>query len=85
MPTKKNTDVAEEPTLDLVGGGNVDEVLPVAPVVDVLETSVRVAVDKWVSGHARNSPISRNTAAWNHFVNGLPALIQGIIEEVKQA
>lgn len=41
------------------------------------------AVSAWVDGYLRNSDFSQNTPAWNHFMNGLPALIEGIVKEVE--
>lgn len=41
------------------------------------------AVMAWVDGYLRNSDFSQNTPAWNHFMNGLPTLIAGIVKEVE--
>lgn len=45
--------------------------------------AVNGAVMAWVNGYLRNSDFSQNTAAWNHFMNGLPTLIAGIVKEVE--
>lgn len=41
------------------------------------------AVQAWIDGYLRNSDFSQNTPAWNHFMNGLPTLIEGIVKEVE--
>lgn len=45
--------------------------------------SVNGAVMAWVNGYLTNSDFSQNTPAWNHFMNGLPTLIAGIVKEVE--
>lgn len=45
--------------------------------------AVEGAVQVWIDGYLRNSDFSQNTTAWNHFMNGLPALIKGIVKEVE--
>lgn len=50
----------------------------------VLEAQVTAAIESWTANHLRGSDFSRDTAAWNHFQKGLPALIQGIVKEVEK-
>lgn len=52
-------------------------------VPDKLEEAVRRGVEDFVQQHLRNSVFSRETEAWNHFVNKMEALIKGVVEEVK--
>ena len=52
-------------------------------VVSNYSEAVNGAVMAWVNGYLRNSDFSQNTPAWNHFMNGLPTLIAGIVKEVE--
>jgi hypothetical protein len=61
----------------------VDEVSAIV-VTDVVEDQIRAGIDAWIASHLRNSTFSVDTPAWNHFMDGLPALILGITKEVKQ-
>ena len=47
-----------------------------------LEVSVDRAIEVFMSKFLRNSPMSRDTAAWNHFYEHLPMLKQVLIEEI---
>jgi hypothetical protein len=61
----------------------VDEPVVADTPASVLETNVKTAVEQWINSHLRDSPFSQNTPAWNHFVDGLPALVKGIVKEVE--
>lgn len=50
----------------------------------VVQARVTAAIESWTGSHLRGSDFSRDTAAWNHFQKGLPALIQGIVKEVEK-
>jgi hypothetical protein len=64
---------------------------PKAPVVSAevidtrspLEVKVDDLVENWVISTYRNSPISRDTKAYNHLRSKLPALKAAIMEEFK--
>lgn len=46
--------------------------------VDALTAKITHGVQDFIDNHLRNSPVSRNTAAWNHFREGVPVLIAKI-------
>lgn len=48
-----------------------------------IEEAVVRGVDAFVDQHLRNSSFSRDTPAWNHFQEGLPALIGSIVTELE--
>ena len=54
-----------------------------APKPDKTAEAVQRGVDQWVDAHLRNSSFSRDTPAWNHFIEGLPGLVDAIAKEVK--
>lgn len=56
---------------------------PLAEKVVLNYSGVEEAIMVWVNGYLRNSDFSQNTPAWNHFMNGLPTLIEGILKEVE--
>lgn len=82
--TKEPKSLASEIVEDIVSTNDktVDEVSAIA-VTDVVEGQIRAGIDAWVASHLRNSSFSVDTPAWNHFMDGLPALILGITKEVK--
>lgn len=82
--TKEPKSLASEIVEDIVSTNDktVDEVSAIA-VPDVVEGQIRAGIDAWVASHLRNSSFSADTPAWNHFMDGLPALILGITKEVK--
>lgn len=51
--------------------------------VDSVRTAVREAIDEHVATLLRNSNFSRDTPAWNHFNQSIPALVEGIVTAVK--
>lgn len=83
--TKKSEGLTPEVVENVVSTDKkpVEEVSAII-VTDVVKDQIKAGVDAWVASHLRNSTFSADTPAWNHFMNGLPALILGITKEVKQ-
>ena len=77
-------DEAKTKTTDLGAGAEKPKVEQ-PPVVE--ETAEETALDrtfaKWMTKHIRNSPISRDTASYNHLMASLPALKSLIEEDTK--
>ncbi len=48
-----------------------------------LEKKVDNVVDTWVASTYRNSPISRDTKAFNHLRSSVPSLKKALLEEFK--
>lgn len=49
-----------------------------------LEAKVDKVLDDWVASTFRNSPISRDTPAYNHLRSKLPDLKSAILKELKE-
>ena len=59
--------------------GDEPQVEEKAPVISDAERNAQAIADKWVDECLRNSVFSRNTEAWNHLVESLPKLVEGIV------
>lgn len=49
-----------------------------------IESLVSKGVDAFVSKHLRNTPFSRDTSAWNHLHERLPALKEEIVQSIEK-
>lgn len=52
--------------------------------VNLLEEKIDAVLNNWVNSTYRNSPISRDTSAYNHLRSRLPDLKSALIKELKK-
>lgn len=72
---------APEVEPDIDGADVIPEPVPAAlPPKSAEEIRLDQILADWVSGHIFNSPVSRETPAYNHLLDALPALKAAILK-----
>lgn len=80
--TPLTTALAAEPAAEPAPVGADQQLAPTAPAPS-FESVWADVMPGWLVNHVSNSPISRETAAFNHLVEtALPALRQAILEKI---